>query len=142
MAPRVNCKTNATKAPVVDEDPQPETLVKKVRGKVAKATSEIKNQVETAKTKVKGLASKKRKATSDDEDDFNGHESCAEKDNRTEDEEKPAKKRKTTKAKAKAEDDMKVTPRTAVASLQKAMYIGAHVSAAGGMSALILIKRH
>ncbi|KAI1859733.1 hypothetical protein JX265_010182 [Neoarthrinium moseri] len=42
------------------------------------------------------------------------------------------KKRKTT-AKAKPEDAMPLAPRTAVASLQKAMHIGAHVSSAGGV---------
>lgn len=43
---------------------------------------------------------------------------------------KPAKKRKTTKA--KDEDAMPLADRTAVSSLKKGMYIGAHVSAAGG----------
>lgn len=41
------------------------------------------------------------------------------------------KKRRTTKA--KGEDTMPLADRTAVSSLKKAMYIGAHVSAAGGM---------
>lgn len=41
------------------------------------------------------------------------------------------KKRKT--AKAKDEDVMPLADRTAVSSLKKAMYIGAHVSAAGGV---------
>ncbi len=44
---------------------------------------------------------------------------------------KPAKKRKT--AKAKDEDAMPLADRTAVSFLKKGMYIGAHVSAAGGM---------
>lgn len=44
----------------------------------------------------------------------------------------PAKKRKA-KATAKADDSMPLAQRAAVASLGKAMYIGAHVSAAGGM---------
>ncbi|KAK3192820.1 DNA-(apurinic or apyrimidinic site) lyase [Lecanicillium sp. MT-2017a] len=44
---------------------------------------------------------------------------------------KPAKKRKTTKA--KDEDAMPLADRTAVSSLKKFMYIGAHVSAAGGV---------
>ncbi|KAH7136618.1 apurinic endonuclease [Dactylonectria macrodidyma] len=43
---------------------------------------------------------------------------------------KTAKKRKT---KAKDEDAMPLADRTAVPSLKKAMYIGAHVSAAGGV---------
>jgi AP endonuclease-1 len=44
------------------------------------------------------------------------------------------KKRRT--AKAKPEDVMPLAERTAIASLKKAMYIGAHVSSAGGMVAL------
>ncbi|KFA51792.1 hypothetical protein S40293_05878 [Stachybotrys chartarum IBT 40293] len=44
----------------------------------------------------------------------------------------PAKKRKA-KAAAKADDSMPLAQRAAVASLGKAMYIGAHVSAAGGV---------
>ena len=56
-----------------------------------------------------------------------------------------AKKRKTTKG-AKAGENMKLAERTVVSSLKKAMYIGAHVSAAGGLSHLSLllssIRRH
>lgn len=44
---------------------------------------------------------------------------------------KAAKRRKTTKA-AKETDTMPLAERTAVSSLKKTMYIGAHVSAAGG----------
>lgn len=44
-----------------------------------------------------------------------------------------AKAAKKTKKKGKADDDgMVLAERTAVSSLKKAMYIGAHVSAAGG----------
>lgn len=43
---------------------------------------------------------------------------------------KTTKKRKT---KAKDEDAMPLADRTAMPSLKKAMYIGAHVSAAGGL---------
>lgn len=45
------------------------------------------------------------------------------------------KKRKTTKA--KEEDAMPLAERTAISSLGKAMYIGAHVSAAGGKFAVL-----
>ncbi|KAI4600124.1 hypothetical protein KJ359_001226 [Pestalotiopsis sp. 9143b] len=45
-----------------------------------------------------------------------------------------AKKRKTTTTKKPSEAEMPpLAPRTAVASLKKAMYVGAHVSAAGGV---------
>ncbi|KAI1749376.1 xylose isomerase-like protein [Xylaria castorea] len=43
------------------------------------------------------------------------------------------KKRRAAKAKAKPEDTMPLAERTAIASLKKAMYIGAHVSSAGGV---------
>ncbi|TGJ88031.1 hypothetical protein E0Z10_g763 [Xylaria hypoxylon] len=43
------------------------------------------------------------------------------------------KKRRATKAKAKPEDAMPLVERTAISSLKKAMYIGAHVSGAGGV---------
>lgn len=46
---------------------------------------------------------------------------------------KPAAKKRKTGGKQKPEDMPPLAPRTAVASLKKAMYIGAHVSAAGGV---------
>ncbi len=48
------------------------------------------------------------------------------------------KKRRT--AKAIDEDTMPLADRTAVSSLKKAMYIGAHVSAAGGMQPIFQTK--
>ncbi len=50
----------------------------------------------------------------------------------TEDEVKPKKKRKT--AKQKVEELVPLAERTAISSLEKPMYIGAHVSSAGGRS--------
>lgn len=44
----------------------------------------------------------------------------------------PPKKRKTAKAKEEEEPAMPLAERTAVSGLKKSMYIGAHVSAAGG----------
>ncbi|KAK2022405.1 apurinic endonuclease [Colletotrichum zoysiae] len=95
-------------------------------------TNGIKSTTVAAAAKSKTATSKKpapkRKAASDDEHESCG--SCAEK----EEEEKPAKKRKTAaKGKAKKEDDMPPAERTAISSLKKAMYIGAHVSGAGGV---------
>jgi AP endonuclease-1 len=46
----------------------------------------------------------------------------------------PKKRRAANKAKVKPEDVMPLAERTAIASLKKAMYVGAHVSSAGGMS--------
>lgn len=50
-----------------------------------------------------------------------------------------AKKPRATKAKgkAKSEDSIPLAERTAIASLKKAMYIGAHVSSAGGMQSSV-----
>lgn len=53
--------------------------------------------------------------------------SCAE-----DKEEKPVKKRKTTGKTVKEEDMTPLALRTAVSTLGKKMYIGAHVSGAGG----------
>lgn len=47
-------------------------------------------------------------------------------------EETKSKKRKTVKGKS-SEDMAPLAARTAISSLKKAMYIGAHVSGAGGM---------
>ncbi|MBE3043674.1 hypothetical protein IMZ48_14110 [Candidatus Bathyarchaeota archaeon] len=74
--------------------------------------------------KVSTTAVSKRKVKEEDE---------------SESEEAKPKKRKTAPAKGKAKKEEDMTPlaaRTAVASLKKAMYIGAHVSGAGGMAPL------
>ncbi len=65
---------------------------------------------------------KKRKASNDD---ASHNDSPAEKEVK-----QPAKKRKSKGG--KEEDKMPLAERTAVGSLKKAMYIGAHVSGAGG----------
>ncbi|UNI15260.1 DNA-(apurinic or apyrimidinic site) lyase [Purpureocillium takamizusanense] len=84
-----------------------------------------------AVAKVKSLAAKathKRKAAAEEADDgeVNGHSNGT-----------PAapapKKRRTAKASKDEQGGMPLAERTAVASLKKAMYIGAHVSAAGGV---------
>ena len=87
--------------------------------------------VTETKVALKKPAPKKRQSR--DEDDFE----C---DSHHEDEDKkPAKRRKTA---GKKQANMVPPSRTAVGSLKKAMYIGAHVSAAGGiLSRLILSSR-
>jgi AP endonuclease-1 len=89
----------------------------------------IKKLAEKVKAKVTG----KRKAESEPEPNGIGKASKAikkEEEDEVREVVKPAKKRKT---KAKEEENgMPLAERTAVASLKKAMYIGAHVSAAGG----------
>ncbi|OHE96966.1 apurinic endonuclease [Colletotrichum orchidophilum] len=120
MPPRTSARR---KAQAVVETKVEETTTTKTKG--AKSTT-------VAASKTKSMTAKKpaakRKAASDDE-----HESCG--SGAEEEEEKPAKKRKTTtaKGKAKKEDDMPLADRTAVSSLKRAMYIGAHVSGAGGV---------
>ncbi|GAP86054.2 putative apurinic apyrimidinic endonuclease-like protein [Rosellinia necatrix] len=52
------------------------------------------------------------------------------------------KKQRTAKAKAKPEGAMPLAERTAIASLKKAMYIGAHVSSAGGVQSSIANTVH
>ena len=49
---------------------------------------------------------------------------------------KPSAKKRKTKGKDKDEDAMPLAERTAIAALKKPMYIGAHVSAAGGRISL------
>lgn len=46
---------------------------------------------------------------------------------------KPAAKKRRTKAEKEAEENMILAPRTATTSLKRAMFVGAHVSAAGGV---------
>ena len=81
------------------------------------------NTVETPKSSKKSGSIAKRKPAADPEI---GSE---------EEEKKPEAKKRKTKA-GKAADSMPLAARTPVASLKKAMYIGAHVSTAGGMSLL------
>ncbi|KAK4447520.1 xylose isomerase-like protein [Podospora aff. communis PSN243] len=111
-----------------------QTLKAKTNGVVSKAKSAI----AAAKAEVKKTAGRKRKsAPVDDDEDAAACDSYDEKENKSEDEEdvkKPvAKKPRTKAAPKKADDTMPLAPRTAVTSLKRAMYIGAHVSGAGGV---------
>jgi AP endonuclease 1 len=104
---------------------------KQQRAQAQTPTSVARSGINGASSKVKTEATKanvKRKAAADDEDDDGDFHSAAEEKENI----KPAKKAKTAKAKGKSGDDMKLADRTAISSLAKAMYIGAHVSAAGG----------
>lgn len=80
-------------------------------------------------------ASKKRKAA--EESEINEDHECDSHNEDAKEEEPTPKKRKTTK-KDKEDDMAPLAARTAVSSLKKAMYIGAHVSGAGGKSSPIL----
>lgn len=84
-----------------------------------------------AKTKSKVTPSKRKAAPVEDEEP--SCDSCPE-DEEPEETKKPApKKRKTTKGASAADDTMALATRTAISSLKRAMYIGAHVSGAGGV---------
>ncbi|KAI0548994.1 xylose isomerase-like protein [Xylaria curta] len=112
-----------------------ETSTTKVSVSKTSAASKVESKARVAKRKVVE-ADSELEITSEEEEE-------------EEDEPRPAKKRKApvkaepkaaapkkqraTKAKSKPEDTMPLAERTAIASLRKAMYIGAHVSSAGGV---------
>jgi AP endonuclease-1 len=116
-----------------------ETRTRAKKEVVSAVKAEVNSEEETPVAESKAGATKtrvtKRKSTHtkpdlDGEDTENGNPT----ESKEEDEQpkKPAaKKRKTTKK--DAEDTMPLAARTAVASLKRAMYIGAHISAAGGV---------
>ena len=78
--------------------------------------------------KAKDTKRKATKAVIEEEDEE--ETAVVEKGSSAVDAAKPKKKRKT--AQVKAEDEAPLAERTAISSLKKSMYIGAHVSAAGG----------
>lgn len=84
-----------------------------------------------AVVKAEPSAVEKRKAEPDASETDSGEASRAAKRPK-------AKAKAKAKTKAKGDDGMLLAERTAVASLGKAMYIGAHVSAAGGTLCLLL----
>jgi len=104
----------------------------KTNGTVVKVEEAVESKVSVIKKKKS--APKKRKAA--DADEQYACDSCDEKDVKEEAEadEKPAKKRRTKKI--KDEDMSPLAARTAISALKKAVYIGAHVSGAGGRFSL------
>jgi len=81
-----------------------------------------------SKEEVKPAAAKKRKAATAVKTKVEDEDSAAEEEPKS-----APKKRKTAKSKTKPEDLAPLAARTVIASLKKAMYVGAHVSSAGGM---------
>ncbi|KAK1754934.1 xylose isomerase-like protein [Echria macrotheca] len=109
-----------------------EVLKAKTNGVIDK----IKTAVSTAETKVakKTAAATTRKRKIKDEDaDEEAHscDSCGSEDEKKPEIKKPTPKKRKTKG--DADDTMPLAPRTAVPSLKRAMYIGAHISGAGGV---------
>lgn len=103
-----------------------EKVTEKTNGAAKKAKAKVEAVI---KTKAKAPAtSKKRKAAKDEEEE---HECDSHGEEEAEEVKKPAPKKRKTKI--KEEDMAPLVERTTVSSLKKAMYIGAHVSAAGGI---------
>jgi AP endonuclease 1 len=106
----------ANPKPAVVETTKVKKTVVKTNGSDTKSVTITKGTVEVKKT------SSKKRASPQDED-----LACESHDEK--EETKPTKRRKTT---GKKDDNMILENRTAIASLKHAMYIGAHVSGAGG----------
>ncbi|KAI0864242.1 xylose isomerase-like protein [Xylaria cubensis] len=111
-ASKVESKARVVKRKVVEADPEPD---------IASASEEEEDEPRPVK---KRKAPVKAKVEAED--------SAAEEE-QPKAAAAPKKRRATTKAKSKPEDTMPLAERTAIASLKKAMYIGAHVSSAGGV---------
>lgn len=140
MAPRTSPRKKAAAAAAKVEEKVVEkvsTAAAKGKKAVAKPTTRTKTKAEPAApasvSKKKSAPPQKRKAVEESEDQENEEDKqeCDSHDEPDEPDKKPAPKKRRTK-KEKEEDMVPLAPRTAVASLKKAMFIGAHVSGAGG----------
>ncbi|KAK5663445.1 hypothetical protein OQA88_3874 [Cercophora sp. LCS_1] len=102
-----------------------------IKSKANGVASKIKTDV--PRTKAKAIPSKRKGAP--EEDDEPSCDSCSE--DKEEEEsapaKKPAPKKRKTKDAATTDSNMPLAPRTAIPALKRAMYIGAHVSGAGGV---------
>lgn len=117
MARQSPRKTRA-KYSAVDLSSDEESRPVKTNGKSKKTAASVEVTVDVAK---KGI--NKRKSATSFEVELNG---SAEKPK------KPVAKKRKTKA-AKEDEKMPLAARTVIASMKRAMYIGAHVSGAGGL---------
>ena len=99
------------------------------------ATAVVENKSTVTKTQVSKRKAT-RKETNIDGEDIENVDSAAEETK------KPAAKKRKTAAKKDADDSMPLAARTAVTSLKRAMYIGAHVSGAGGVQNAIQNASH
>lgn len=97
------------------------------RRRVKKETAAVESESESDVPKAKVS---KRKAVGTEPDDLRNLDAVQDKKQEAK---KPAPKKRKTAAKKDSEDSMPLAARTAVASLKRAMYIGAHVSGAGGV---------
>ncbi|KAK8056352.1 hypothetical protein PG993_001579 [Apiospora rasikravindrae] len=142
MPPRQSLRSRRAAAEETDTKPQPEakaaaavptksgtTATRRkapaAESDVGEEEAEVKSEtpeVEDTKASRKARPTKRKAAVEEDDEVVK-----AEKDTKS----APAKKTRT--AKTKIEDTMPLAKRTAVSSLKQAMYIGAHVSGAGGV---------
>ncbi|KAM4059348.1 xylose isomerase-like TIM barrel domain-containing protein [Hirsutella rhossiliensis] len=117
-------RTSSRRKPAVDYSESPATKAEAATSSTtAKATTRVEEPPSKAASKATAKAAAKRKAEPEAVESDSGEVPRAAK--------RPKAKAKT---KAKGDDSMPLAERTAVASLGKAMYIGAHVSAAGGVN--------
>ncbi|KAK3695355.1 xylose isomerase-like protein [Podospora appendiculata] len=104
--------------------------------KTVSAKVAVNGRVKTEKVETKKTTVSKRKAASTDAaaaDHGDPDHVCAVKDEDDDDVDEKVKKPAAKKRKTKGDDNMPLAARTAVTSLKRAMFIGAHVSGAGGV---------
>jgi AP endonuclease-1 len=102
-----------------------------------KTTGVTESKVEVTKRTV----SKRKSIAAEPELDGEGLENVSPAENKGNETKKPAAKKRKTASK-KDEDTMPLAARTAISSLKRAMYIGAHVSGAGGVQNAIQNASH
>lgn len=129
MPPRTSPRKRATAAIVKPEEKAP--VVEKAKGAAAKKPAAPKKKAATTAAKT---PAKKRKAAAVEDSDENkeDHECDSHNEGAEEADVKPTPKKRKTKENKEA-DMAPLAARTAISALPKAMYIGAHVSGAGGV---------
>lgn len=136
MAPRQSARRKAAAATTVPKV-EIEEVEQETKVVVAQTNGKKLRTLTTTVVKKETKVQVKRKAEDEDEAELSDHckkEKAKEEKVELQDipEIKPAAKRQKT-TKAKNQDTMPLAERTVVSTLKRAMYIGAHVSAAGGM---------
>ncbi|KAH8845071.1 hypothetical protein MCOR27_004706 [Pyricularia oryzae] len=138
MAPRQSARRKAAAATT-----EPKVEIKEVEQEtkvvVAQTNGKKSRTIATTVVKKETKVQVKRKAEDEDEDEAELSDHCKKEKAKEEKVElqdipeiKPAAKRQKT-TKGKDQDTMPLAERTVVSTLKRAMYIGAHVSAAGGV---------
>lgn len=134
MPPR---KSPRNQAPTVVQKTA-ENVAEKVNGAAVKTKKAIKTEAEpVAATQQKQRQKRKTAEVKAEEEELECDSHAEEED----EEDKPKPKKRKTK-KEKEDEAMPLAERTVVSSLKKAMYIGAHVSGAGGEPLASLCLSH